>query len=80
MFHIESTKPKQAGVCDKCGSTLIQRDDDKAEVIQKRLKVYHEQTEIVSSFYAKYGKLATINADQDPDSVHTALTGEFASP
>ena len=44
-YHVEFDPPKHEGVCDQDGSRLIQRDDDKPEVIENRLRVYHEQTE-----------------------------------
>ena len=43
-YHIQFAPPKKDGVCDKCGSELVLRDDDKPETVQKRLAVYHEQT------------------------------------
>ncbi|MBY0469667.1 adenylate kinase [bacterium] len=73
MFHVESAKPKKDGVCDACGSNLIQRDDDKADVIQKRLSVYHQQTSPLVDFYKKQHKLKTINAAQKQDDVHNQL-------
>ena len=45
VYHLESAPPKKKGVCDACGAELIQRDDDKEEVIRHRLEVYREQTE-----------------------------------
>lgn len=45
VYHLESAPPKKAGVCDVCGAKLIQRNDDKEEVIQHRLEVYRKQTE-----------------------------------
>lgn len=73
MFHIDTMPPRRAGVCDQCGSGLTQRDDDQAEVIQKRLKVYHQQTAPVAGFYRKQGKLACLDATQSPNFVSEAL-------
>jgi adenylate kinase len=50
------------GICDGCGGALIQREDDKAEVIKRRLEVYAEQTEPIISFYRNEGLLITISA------------------
>lgn len=69
MFHIQSMRPKQDGICDACGSQLVQRDDDQVEVIQKRLRVYHEQTAPLVSYYEKQGKLRTIAAQKAPEVV-----------
>jgi adenylate kinase len=75
MYHVETAPTKVPGVCDQCGSALVQRDDDKIEVIQKRLKVYHEQTAPVAGFYAKANKLRTIDARKSYDEV-TGLLNE----
>lgn len=73
MYHISSMKPKKDGICDQCGGTLIQRDDDKIEVIQKRLKVYHAQTSPLVEYYKSQGKLKTINAALAPEKVESDL-------
>lgn len=73
MYHLESQKPSQSGICDTCGAALIQRDDDQPEVIQKRLEVYERQTAPLASFYSEQGKLRTIDADQPQDRVYSDL-------
>ena len=73
VFHVESGPPKAAGVCDRCGSALVQRDDDKEEVIRNRLDVYRKQTAPLSDFYKKQSKLRTIDAARKPDEVNVAL-------
>ena len=60
--HVEFEKPKMAGVCDKCQGELYQREDDKEEVISRRLEIYSEQTEPVISFYKSAGLLKNISA------------------
>ncbi|MCF0229710.1 MAG: adenylate kinase [Parasporobacterium sp.] len=50
-YHIVNIPPKTEGKCDKCGSDLILRDDDKAETVKKRLDVYHEQTQPLIDYY-----------------------------
>jgi adenylate kinase len=52
-FHIKYNPPKVEGIDDETGEPLVQRDDDKEEVVLKRLGVYHEQTEVLVSFYGK---------------------------
>ncbi|MBN21666.1 MAG: adenylate kinase [Bdellovibrionaceae bacterium] len=75
MFHLVSAPPKKEGQCDSCGSSsLIQREDDRPEVIQKRLKVYHEQTFPLIDYYEGQGKLRRINADQSLSEVEKALS------
>ena len=52
-YHIEHIPPKKEGICDTCGSELVQRDDDKPETVQNRLSVYHEQTQPLIDYYNK---------------------------
>ena len=59
VFHVEFNPPKQEGVCDLDGSALIVRDDDKPEVIRKRLETYHEKTEPLVGYY-DYGTSVTV--------------------
>ena len=60
-YHIVSIPPKKEGVCDTCGSELILRDDDKPETVQKRLTVYHEQTQPLIDYYNGQGILHTVD-------------------
>jgi adenylate kinase len=62
MFHEESRPPKVKGVCDGCGGTLAQRQDDNSETILKRLEVYQESTAPLKEFYKKHGNLETVIA------------------
>jgi adenylate kinase len=59
-YHIENKKPKVDGVCDNCGGELQIRKDDAPETVLDRLNVYHEQTEPLKDFYAKCGKLRSV--------------------
>ena len=63
-YHIETKKPQVDGVCDRCGSTLVQRKDDQPETVQERLHVYHDQTEPLRDYYAKAGKLLVVDGQQ----------------
>ena len=67
IFNTLYLKPKQEGICDKCGGELYQRDDDKPEAIKERLKIYHEQTSPLIKYYNEQGKMITITTT----SVHT---------
>ena len=60
-YHIVSIPPKKEGICDNCGSELVLRDDDKPETVQKRLDVYHEQTQPLIDYYDKQGILKTVD-------------------
>ena len=61
-FHIDFEKPKVAGVCDACQGELYQREDDKEEVVARRLQVYSEQTAPIIDYYSKAGLLNSISA------------------
>ena len=64
-YHVETKKPLQDGVCDRCGSTLVQRKDDQPETVQERLRVYHDQTEPLRDYYEATGKLLVVDGQQD---------------
>ena len=64
-YHIAFNPPKTADVCDICGSALVLRDDDKPETVQKRLTVYHAQTQPLIDYYQKAGVLHTVDGTQD---------------
>jgi adenylate kinase len=69
IFHIEFNPPKQEGVCDIDGSELIIRDDDKPEVIAKRLATYHEKTKPLVSYYEDKGLLQKLHGERPPAEV-----------
>ena len=69
VFHVEFEPPKQEGVCDIDGSPLIVRDDDKPEVIRKRLATYHEKTEPLVTYYDDRGVLRRIEGEAAPNEV-----------
>lgn len=73
MYHVKSATTKVVGTCDKCGGTVVQRDDDHEAVIQKRLKVYHHQTSPLVAFYTGQKKLKSVDASQPMDAVFSAL-------
>lgn len=60
-FHVVSNPPKVEGKCDNCGGELTIRKDDAPETVRQRLAVYHKETEPLKDFYAKRGKLKTVN-------------------
>lgn len=63
-YHVKAKPPKREGVCDSCGGPLVQREDDKAETVRKRLEVYHAETEPLKGFYEGKGILIPV-ANQD---------------
>ena len=68
-FHVEFNAPKVDGVCDNCGTLLIQRADDTEATAQNRLAVYDESTAPLLDFYSKKNILKTVNGDQPLDKV-----------
>ena len=68
-YHTEFIKPKVDGICDTCGAELVLRDDDKPETVQKRLNVYHEQTQPLIDYYQNKGVLAEVDGTKIMDDV-----------
>lgn len=62
IWHIEFDAPTHEGVCDRCGGELYQRDDDKVEVIEERLRVYRRDTAPLIDYFGAQGKLVGIDA------------------
>lgn len=73
-YHIVYNAPKVEDVCDVCGAKLVLRDDDKPETVQKRLTVYHEQTQPLIDFYGKEGVLVEVDGTQNLEDVFQAIT------
>lgn len=69
VYHIKFNPPMNEGICEKCGSKLIQRDDDKEETVRNRLKVYQEQTAPLVEYYRRKGKLVDIDGSGGIDAV-----------
>ena len=69
VFNEKTNPPKVAGKCDFDGSELYQRDDDKAETVKNRIKVYFNQTAPLISYYRDHGKLVEIDGTQSIDQV-----------
>ncbi len=59
-YHVKFAPPVKDGVCDKCGGTLDQREDDKPATVRRRLEIYHAATEPLKEFYAQRGLLRTV--------------------
>ena len=69
-YHVVANPPRVEGVCDACGGELIIRKDDAPETVSKRLQVYHASTEVLKDFYAKLGRLHTVNGSQSIQSAN----------
>lgn len=68
-YHVVYAPPKQENICDKCGSQLVLRDDDKPETVKKRLSVYHEQTRPLIDYYDAQKILATVDGTKNMEAV-----------
>ena len=72
-YHIVFNAPKTEGICDTCGEKLVLRDDDKPETVQKRLSVYHDQTQPLIDYYTKQSILRTVDGTQDMNDVFAEI-------
>jgi len=72
-YHIRNIPPQKEGICDQCGTRLIQRKDDKPETVLERLKVYEAKTAPLIDFYKKSGLLRTLNGDLDVEPLQAEL-------
>ena len=72
-YHVVHVPPKKEGICDRCGSELILRDDDKPETVKNRLDVYHKQTQPLIDYYTKKGVLKTVDGTVDMQDVFKAI-------
>ena len=72
-YHIVHVPPKTENICDKCGSELILRDDDKPETVLNRLKVYHDQTQPLIDYYTAKGVLRTVDGTKDMNDVFAEI-------
>lgn len=72
-YHIVFNKPAKEDVCDKCGESLVLRDDDKPETVKKRLDVYHTQTQPLIDYYTNQNKIKEVDGTLDMDSVFNAI-------
>ena len=74
-YHIVFNPTKVEGKCDACGADTVLRDDDKPETVQKRLAVYHEQTQPLIEYYDKQGILKSVDGTKPMDEVFSAIVG-----
>ena len=72
-YHVVAIPPKTEGICDVCGKELVLRDDDKPETVQKRLDVYHEQTQPLIDYYEKQGILHSVDGTQPMEDVFASI-------
>lgn len=73
VYHIESKPPQKEGVCDVCQGSVIQRNDDKAEVIDNRLRAYEEFTMPLKNYYKKTGQYTEVDGNRDSEEVYKSI-------
>ena len=73
VFHDKYHPPKQPGICDEDGSELYQREDDKAETVMRRIRVYLEQTKPLIAYYQEQGLLFQVDGTLSIDQVSASL-------
>jgi len=78
-YHVDFDPPKREGVCDQDGTRLMQRDDDKPDVVQNRLRVYHEKTEPLIDYYDQRGLMRRIDGTRSPADVHDHIRAMIAT-
>lgn len=66
-YHVDSNPPKVEGVCDECGSEVIQRVDDNEDTVKNRIEIYEDETAPLIDFYDKQGLLKTFDGTKDID-------------
>ena len=76
IYNVKSMPTKVEGICDKCGSPVIQRDDETEEAISHRLETYNEKTAPLIGFYEKAGLLKSITGTSS-DVVVAAIKSEL---
>jgi adenylate kinase len=79
VYHTVYSPPRKTGICDNCGGTLYQRDDDKPEAIKKRLQVYAIQTAPLIQYYQEKGKLISINGDKEINEINEDIVKSLNS-
>lgn len=73
VFHADFARPKQDGICDHCGSALVQRSDDRPEAVETRLTVYEQQTAPLIDYYRQRGLLSDLEGAGKIDEVQDRL-------
>lgn len=73
IYHLKDIVPTVEGICDECGSRLIQREDDRAEIIRRRFEVYEKRTFPIIERYSTVGKLKEISGELEINEIPSVL-------
>ncbi len=76
-YHMTNMPPKEDELCDKCGVSLMQREDDRPETVKNRLKVYSEKTSDLIEYYKNKGLLKDFNGDLEADKLFEEIDAFF---
>jgi adenylate kinase len=80
VYHLEHDPPRSAGVCDIDGTRLLPRDDDRAEVVRRRLALYHANTEPLVDYYGQLGVLQRIDGTAAAPAVAREIRAALDAP
>lgn len=69
VYHLKFNPPAKEGICDKCGGELVERSDDRGDIVKKRLEVYNEQTNPLIEYYKRTGILYNIDGNRSTEEV-----------
>lgn len=72
-FHTLYAPPAQAGICDNCGTALTQRDDDRPEIIAKRLRIFHDRNRELLQYYQRSGLLIEVPGQGDVETIYQEI-------
>jgi adenylate kinase len=72
-YHVDFDPPAEDGVCEDCGGSVVQREDDEPDTVRERIRVYQEETEPVVDYYEDRDRLVRIDGEQSPDEVFADL-------
>lgn len=79
VYHVEARPPAREGVCDQCGATLVQREDDRPEAVRVRMEVYATSTAPLIDYYAGKGLLVTVLAEGTPEEINARAEAALAA-
>jgi adenylate kinase len=78
IYNLVSQAPKKEGICDKCGGTnMVHREDDKEEVIKKRMDVFTQNTQPVLDYYNRANRLMTVNAENSIELLYQQISSRL---
>lgn len=80
VYHVEAKPPKTAGVCDACGTALVQRSDDREDVVRHRIEVQWAEAEPLVPYYAAQHKLREVRGDGPVDEVAATVASALGLP